>query len=761
MQFKWKILFAHKWSDHVYDLGVRYLKGETLQFNNPKQKYIFQSRMSMYSLDGERIVHVTKDKYNTNDTNLDTTYVYKVIKESEIEDVLKTIMADPMNHALGKHTLYDKVIRQFYLGISRQKVHEFLKRDNSLRIHNNMSEKPIISSFRPEYPMQHWQMDITHLDRPVIVKQNKNYKYILVIIDIFSKYVYMYPLKEKSAENIAKWLLKLFLTGDIPMILHSDNAQEFTGQILSNVCMQFNVIQRNGSVYSPQTQGFVENKNKHIKNLLNYYFIKYDTYKYYDILDRVCFTINNTIHSVTGYTPLQIHRGRDPFVTNQYKYTGNVEEIKLQRNEKINYEQYFEKSLNLEEQNIIKIKNRISNEAIKRETKQIEKQNDYRINNPVKITSYTKENYEITAIQLRLKRIINGVIEYKKIQNPLTIKKLETRIHVNTIDSKPETMYQKIDKKRYKVFPDIYKIKNRTVNERQKTLTRYELSTINDEWIVERMINGPKNMWTSVFYSSHLLGYELNQNRVTNQEKFLFIDPFDNDSWYSGKEKKKQESVQKIKSIGKEKIKMREINYTKKNREYFENRDIYREFYHDDTKETSSVYRSRLNFIERTKNTKNDKLKNWYKATQYDDDNYETIADDELFDKDEHITIQPRKDDDKFTDDEIIWILENTSNIPIIYGFQPSDLEMKYLPVAMKRATIISYKKYNRIQTRSKLHPPVTIKTMSYLKPENNEIIYVNLKSNMYNKMNEIHGWKFDGENVINYLKELLVKKIK
>ena len=41
-------------------------------------------------------------------------------------------------------------------------------------------------------------------------KQNKNYKYILTVIDFFSKYSWNYALKTKKSEEIISFL-KIFL----------------------------------------------------------------------------------------------------------------------------------------------------------------------------------------------------------------------------------------------------------------------------------------------------------------------------------------------------------------------------------------------------------------------------------------------------------------------------------------------------------------------------------------------------------------------
>jgi hypothetical protein len=63
----------------------------------------------------------------------------------------------------------------------------------------------------------------------------------------------------------------------------------------------------------------VENKNHYIKKLIYTHFNRYETTKFFHLVDRVAFTINNTKHSVTGFTPMQIHRGRElPVQTFEY-----------------------------------------------------------------------------------------------------------------------------------------------------------------------------------------------------------------------------------------------------------------------------------------------------------------------------------------------------------------------------------------------------------------------------------------------------------
>ena len=322
----WNIIFAHAWPDDLYDKAVHYLKtGELLGDLGSKHiRRTFLKRMRHgYSLDNKNkslILTVKSAPWSVNRTNktvLFTTadrlsnFTFKVVKESDRTNILKAMINDPKTISMNAHTFLDKVHREGYLGITRRFIHYFLKNHPSsinLRMNQSSQNKPVMKSFRPEYPFQHWQMDLITMgkfDKNKVLKpfdNNSGYKYILVIIDIFTKFVYLYPLKNKTGLEVASVLSRVFLSGDIPDTLQSDNGVEFRNEDVYNLCQEFKVKQIFSESYSPQTQGFVENKNKQIKQIINTFFIKYDTYQWFDILDRVAYTINNSKHFVTGYT---------------------------------------------------------------------------------------------------------------------------------------------------------------------------------------------------------------------------------------------------------------------------------------------------------------------------------------------------------------------------------------------------------------------------------------------------------------------------
>ena len=61
-------------------------------------------------------------------------------------------------------------------------------------------------------------------------------KRVLVLVDIVSKFLFAYPLPNKTAENVAKKLLELLLIFGIPLSRRSDPGMEFTAEVVPHLC---------------------------------------------------------------------------------------------------------------------------------------------------------------------------------------------------------------------------------------------------------------------------------------------------------------------------------------------------------------------------------------------------------------------------------------------------------------------------------------------------------------------------------------------
>ncbi|CAG2217713.1 unnamed protein product [Mytilus edulis] len=78
-----------------------------------------------------------------------------------------------------------------------------------------------------------WSADL--MDMVKFSKYNKEYKYVLVVIDVFSKYLWLRKLKDKKGESVATAFQDIFQTGRVPNKIRTDMGQEFKAKRVQTV----------------------------------------------------------------------------------------------------------------------------------------------------------------------------------------------------------------------------------------------------------------------------------------------------------------------------------------------------------------------------------------------------------------------------------------------------------------------------------------------------------------------------------------------
>jgi len=464
---RWKVVQGHLWPDKVYDVAVRYMRKDpgaldglpTWVADTLKRRI----REGGYVLDDQaNIVLVTRESllpWNAFAVGPDRTFVFTVVKESECEQVVRRFTDATTTNALNCKTLSKRILQGGYLGISRRFVQSVLEKSHVMNVLNATPKKPVVKSFKPNFPFEHWQMDLIDLQNWGF--HNSNYKYVLVIIDIFSKFVYLFPLKRKEGLPVSVLLNKLFLSGDIPMILHSDQGGEFINQHVQRVCQTFHVKQIWGESYTPQTQGFVECKNKYIKRLMNYYLQDRDTKRYLDVLEQIAFTINNTQHSVTKVTPMMLHRGRQVPTSavdvgvDYMSDTGNVAIALPTDHDLVNY---MIENEGLYRERVSSMRALLLRNAIKQDEKYRQSQTNAALVPGDKVFVYTYQKQPNGDIQPTILKTSDGV----RIPSPLTV----TNRRVTTVEARPATAFKKVQLNTDKLFKtafDVVSVQTTTV----------------------------------------------------------------------------------------------------------------------------------------------------------------------------------------------------------------------------------------------------------------------------------------------------------
>ena len=171
---------------------------------------------------------------------------------------------------------------------------------------NNMANelhKPVRKKFLKRFVfVRHvddiWGADLIEL--PSLSKKNSGFRYILMVIDVFSKYGWGVPLKTKTGIEVASALRTIFKK-DKPAKLWVDKGREFYNKEVSALLKKNNI-----EIYSTNNDekcSVVERWNRTIKTQLWRYFSANGTQKYTNIIQPLMDKYNSTKHRSIGMTP--------------------------------------------------------------------------------------------------------------------------------------------------------------------------------------------------------------------------------------------------------------------------------------------------------------------------------------------------------------------------------------------------------------------------------------------------------------------------
>lgn len=132
-------------------------------------------------------------------------------------------------------------------------------------------------------------------------KENRGFKYILVVIDAFSKFVWALPVKNKSGKEVTGTIKKILKKPHIPKNIQSDNGKEFYNREFRDLMQQLKI--NHYSTYSNVKASIVERVNRTLKSLMWKAFSLQGSYKWLSLLPKIVYKYNNTKHLTIGMKP--------------------------------------------------------------------------------------------------------------------------------------------------------------------------------------------------------------------------------------------------------------------------------------------------------------------------------------------------------------------------------------------------------------------------------------------------------------------------
>ena len=148
-----------------------------------------------------------------------------------------------------------------------------------------------------------WSLDILDL-KDYGPENNRGYRYVLVIIDNFSKFGWTVPLKNQNAQTIRESFKNILINSNRkPNFIESDRGKEFYINIFQDFINKNNI-----KLYSRNTSYgavFAERFNRTIRDLLKKIVFENGDANWIDVLQTITEQYNNRIHSSTRLTPIQ------------------------------------------------------------------------------------------------------------------------------------------------------------------------------------------------------------------------------------------------------------------------------------------------------------------------------------------------------------------------------------------------------------------------------------------------------------------------
>lgn len=166
-----------------------------------------------------------------------------------------------------------------------------------------------------------WSADL--VDMQSFSKYNDGIKYLMTVIDVFSKYAWAIPLHDKTGKSIVEALETIKRK---PMSLWVDRGGEFYNRIVDG-WLKENGVHRY-STYNEGKAVVVERFNRTLKTRMWKYFSANNTNRYIDVLDALMDKYNTSYHRSIKMTPTKASvKKHEPVVWNNL-YGGEEQPVR-------------------------------------------------------------------------------------------------------------------------------------------------------------------------------------------------------------------------------------------------------------------------------------------------------------------------------------------------------------------------------------------------------------------------------------------------
>jgi len=211
---------------------------------------------------------------------------------------------------LGRKKTCNKVIERMYRPGLKNEVIEIVKTcDVCQKIKRNFSKR--LAEMLILTPVKPNQIITTDIGGPLKETERGN-KYFIVIIDHFTKYIKIYPMKRIQAEDVAEIIVNNWImTFGIPESILTDGGTNYRSSLMEAVYEYMDIKCLRTTPFHPQSNGLSEKTVQTTKAMIRACVDDNQT-NWDQLLEKLSFAYNTSVQLTTKLTPFELQFGRKP-----------------------------------------------------------------------------------------------------------------------------------------------------------------------------------------------------------------------------------------------------------------------------------------------------------------------------------------------------------------------------------------------------------------------------------------------------------------
>ena len=153
------------------------------------------------------------------------------------------------------------------------------------------------------------------IDMRKFSRQNKGFKFLLVVINAFTKYAWVEALKSKSGDEVTKKMEKILQSIPYkPRFLHCDEGKEYFNAKFKALMEKFNIHPY--ATRSVMKDSIVERLNRTLKTKIWKHFSLSGKYEYISVLQKLVDEYNSSYHRTIGMEPKNVTKKYERYLLN-------------------------------------------------------------------------------------------------------------------------------------------------------------------------------------------------------------------------------------------------------------------------------------------------------------------------------------------------------------------------------------------------------------------------------------------------------------